>query len=421
MLLALGMSIAYSIIANAGTWSKEGNNWYYINEANAKVSGLIEDNGKTYYLNPYDYKLETGVQDIGGKTYYFHGDGHMAKGWVKSDHDWYYFGDDGVLVKGWVNDNGNWYYTNNNGKILDGLQEINGKKYYFSQRNDSSYGKMIKGWVKAQNSSSDVVYYYFGDDGAAVTTSITEDDKLYKFNNSGNLVKDKNGNLPSVTGNVTNVILYTVDYKSNRSDEAKAKSETRREINKYIDKMPAVLLNDFFDGGKIEYYIDKDYVDKKTISVGNTDYTYDDYDENDRDSDSSSEDKNTYIYELYKYSSRNIEVCQDPINVLRGFGRYVDEQANKVVGTYKAVGVPSGTNEFEAIYDAEKDNISSCTDKISYVDDTLKGYAYFDICYALYRSGNKEFKESCPRSYEYVKNIEGLVMDALVEAGNTNK
>jgi hypothetical protein len=37
MLLALGMSIASSIMANAGTWSKEGNNWYYINEANAKV------------------------------------------------------------------------------------------------------------------------------------------------------------------------------------------------------------------------------------------------------------------------------------------------------------------------------------------------------------------------------------------------
>lgn len=420
-LLVLGMSLMTSIVSNAGTWNNEDGKWYYLNEANEKVSGFITDNNMTYYLDPFSYELKTGIQDIGGKTYYFSDDGHMNKGWVKSDHDWYYYGDDGALIKGsWVHDGDSWYYTDNSGKIIDGLQEIGGKKYYFSQRNDSTYGKMIKGWVKSQDKSNNTVYYYFGDDGAAVTTSITENDTVYNFNASGNLVKDKNGNLPSVSGNVTNVILYTIDYKSDKADEAKAKSETRAEINKYIDKMPNILLNDFFNGGKIEYYIDKDYIEKKTISLGNSDYTYDNFYDDDEDTYETDKEDDKYIYELYRYSTNRIEACQEPINVLRGFGRYIDEKSQSIIGTYKAAGLPSGTNEFEKIFDEEKDNLSGF-EKISYEDDTLTAHAYFDICYALYRSDNKEFKESCPNSYNYVKNIEGLLMDSIVESNTENK
>ncbi|MBQ2250817.1 MAG: hypothetical protein II327_04190, partial [Lachnospiraceae bacterium] len=76
--LVLCMGLATST-AYAGTWSLEGNEWYYLDEQGAKQTGWIEDQGKYYYLDVH---------------------GVMQTGWVESNGAWYYFKDDGSMVTG---------------------------------------------------------------------------------------------------------------------------------------------------------------------------------------------------------------------------------------------------------------------------------------------------------------------------------
>ena len=373
--------------------------------------GWINTNGVWSYNDPIKYTPVTGLQDIGGVYYYFDEAGVMQIGKHIIDNEYYIFAPNGALQTGWINYNGFWYYGDSTGKLLSGLQKIGDKTYFLSQYNGDDYGKLVGGWVKTKNNNGDAVYYYFDAlSGEAYTGVHKIGENTYSFAADGRLSKDKEGNLPSVNGSVTNEVLYSVSYKNSSSDSTKdssVSSSIRSKINKYIKMIPTPILVNFFDKNKLNYDSKNDYVYRETITSESFD--------GDDDEDSKSE--TTYINYIYRYSGNSLDFCKDPINVLRGFGRFIDEYAVSNSETYKSVGKPSETNEFEACMDAEADGIAYNNDlEFDGIEDNSRN-DYFDLCYALFILGDKEFKESCPMSYNYVQKIQQIVIESM---RNTN-
>ena len=100
----------------AGTWQKNGNNWYYQNNG-VNATGWVQDHGSWYYMNSSGAMM-TGWQQINGVWYYMNPSGDMATGWINDHGTWYYMNPSGAMVTGWVQSNGKWYYMGSSGAML---------------------------------------------------------------------------------------------------------------------------------------------------------------------------------------------------------------------------------------------------------------------------------------------------------------
>ncbi|MBQ5916349.1 MAG: SH3 domain-containing protein [Lachnospiraceae bacterium] len=96
IILCMGMTAG---TAYAGTWSLEGNEWYYFDEQGEKETGWVKDQGKWYYLDVH---------------------GVMQTGWVESNGAWYYFNDDGSMVSGDQTIRGVDYSFSKHGWLIEG-------------------------------------------------------------------------------------------------------------------------------------------------------------------------------------------------------------------------------------------------------------------------------------------------------------
>lgn len=203
ILLVLAMLITFiPTAAYAGSWSKDGEGfWYYYDNNGAVVKGWIYDGGY-YYGDPKTGKIWTGWKTIGGYWYYFEEtdhDGRMYDGGISNiNGKWYYFAKKGAgtdkwgkMQYGWIRDkdyNGDivWYYAdpNKDGQMATGWRKMNGKWYYFEPDEESSWfgqmywggpcyikgyfyyfggendGSLKTGWIKTKDSYGNSVWYY---------------------------------------------------------------------------------------------------------------------------------------------------------------------------------------------------------------------------------------------------------------------
>lgn len=62
---------------------------------------------------------------------YYNPDGSKASGWLKDGNKWYYIDDAGKAATGWLKVKGTWYWFDTNGVMATGERTIDGKKQYF--------------------------------------------------------------------------------------------------------------------------------------------------------------------------------------------------------------------------------------------------------------------------------------------------
>ena len=414
VLVTAVMTTAMSMNSFASEWVNNNGKYSFIYDSGEKCIGWLQDGDSTYYLDSTGVMV-TGVKQIDGKTYLFNTSGQMQKGWNRIEYDWYYFGSDGAMTKGWIQDaDGNWYYTNNDGCMVTGIQSIDAGKYYFSSKHDGTYGKMMSGWVRTEDEDGDDTYYYFEPTtGRAVSGLYTINNKTYKFKSDCKLAKDKDDKYPSINGSYEQEIVYSTVYKSDSADKAKADGSTKKELNKYIKKVPKDILNTFFKSGKITYKINSDYVKKLSVAVQSEDGYSSSFDD-DEDDDRDNEDTKETLYMDYISNSNSIELCKEPINVLRGFGRYIDEYAAKNTEKYKGVkATPSSTNEWELIVNEEGDNMIHDS-KMDLDTDKATDDMYFDYCYARYIDDREDLQKDCPKAYQFIYDVEHMVVEAMI-------
>ena len=225
-------------------WVQVGNDWYYV---------------KNYYGGEF---LSDETATLGGRTYHFDRDGKMSQNcsvidhnqkngwWEDEDHYWYYFengnpvkdklktignytyhflsdgrmdtnntfsytsglGDNGYrvdgqghLVKGWYQDDwGDWhYYDKKTGQAAEDLQTIDNQKYYFDNdgymhsgafeyqnkyyRADEN-GHLVKGWYKDDLEGG--YWYYYDNNGVCVSGYRPINGKGYYFDSYGQMIND---------------------------------------------------------------------------------------------------------------------------------------------------------------------------------------------------------------------------------------
>ncbi len=220
-------------------WYSAENGTSYFNGEGKMQKGFFDVEGDgTYYADSKGI-VQYGFVTLEGNTYYF--DNSMKKNEFLFSYNEetgeeipeYYFDTNGIMQIGWFNVDGETYYANETGKIEKGLTTIDGEQYYFNNymyRNslfeiegDEYYagkdGAMEKGVVVLGNRA-----YYFNEDGKRAYLTIQNDgedaikdysriikinDKLYYFNNSGEMVKgswvyynDKTYYVSGITGEV---------------------------------------------------------------------------------------------------------------------------------------------------------------------------------------------------------------------------
>ncbi|WP_141559949.1 pre-toxin TG domain-containing protein [Bacillus thuringiensis] len=143
---------------------------------NAK--GWVQEEGKwTYYLK--NGSRVTGLQTIDNKQYYFGPDGFMQTGWVDIGGAKYYANKSGALQKGIQYIDGKMHYFDKSGILSRGMQQVDGKPYYFSYESEPK-----SGWMKLEYD-----WYLLHPNGALQTGDFTYKDKVFSFNNDGEMIK----------------------------------------------------------------------------------------------------------------------------------------------------------------------------------------------------------------------------------------
>lgn len=138
--------------------------------------GWIKENGQWAFYK--DGKKITGWMKDGDTWYFMDEAGHMATGWVKDGNTWYYLEPSGAMTTGWKYDNGEWYYLNTNGSMATGWKYDNGEWYYLKDN-----GAMVaNAWVKHNNT-----WYYVKGSGAMAKNEMTPDG--YKVDSTGAWIK----------------------------------------------------------------------------------------------------------------------------------------------------------------------------------------------------------------------------------------
>lgn len=164
---------------------------------------FVTENGKTYYTDDSGKKL-TGIQTVDGKKYYFRKDGSMYKGMLKlkSGKTMLFRSGTGEAATGWVRIDDEKYYFDENGYMLTGNSFIGDKIYKFEDTGElikQSKNELIEVDGKLYHTekngklSSGITkvkneYYYFGKDGYAISCTVTEDGYIYEFDCDEGLV-----------------------------------------------------------------------------------------------------------------------------------------------------------------------------------------------------------------------------------------
>lgn len=121
----------------SGTFVKEGNSTYYVNENNQKIKGWVKNQGKWYYFDKINGKMKTGFLKIGKNKFYLKpSTGEMAVGWFKVKGATYLAKGNGTLVQNKAYSDGrHTYIFNSSGKkYTKGKHKINGKTYYVNAK-----------------------------------------------------------------------------------------------------------------------------------------------------------------------------------------------------------------------------------------------------------------------------------------------
>ncbi len=111
--VALAGAAADISVAEAATWKKSGNRWWY-QDGSSYAKGWRYIKGAWYYFDHSGW-MKTGWQSIGGKWYCFNKSGAMKTGWHKVGSKWYYHNRSGAMVTGWHKISGKWYHFNGSG------------------------------------------------------------------------------------------------------------------------------------------------------------------------------------------------------------------------------------------------------------------------------------------------------------------
>ena len=182
--------------------------WYYLGNSGYMAVNSFVDGDERFVGS--DGKMVTNAwRQINSKWYYFDNNGRISRSRSKQiDGAWYYFDDDGSMKTGWVEDDGNYYYYDpNGGKMVSGTwkqllppedaedddsstgpQDTDGTYWFYFQSGGKavsasgsgdykemtiggnrycfdSYGRMMTGWVKLDDSKSPVIagYKYYND------------------------------------------------------------------------------------------------------------------------------------------------------------------------------------------------------------------------------------------------------------------
>ena len=147
--------------AFAGTWSRNGSDWGYVDDRGKCVNeGWIYDNGSWYFFQPNAS-----------------GTGVMQTGWVKDAGKWYFLDNtsrdsSGKLLTGWTSIDGDWYYLDpaNGGAMATGTV-VDGYRI-------DADGKAAK--TSAENGVSRIIYVY--EDGTtSESTAVSFDDEEEDF------------------------------------------------------------------------------------------------------------------------------------------------------------------------------------------------------------------------------------------------
>lgn len=137
-------------------WVCIGNEWFYYDYYNKKVTGWLELNSTWYYLNPNNAgRMQRGWIKIGGLWYYLYYSGAMAIGWLKDNGSWYYLGSSGVMqTSTWINEGGCWYYIKSSGIMATGWYMVDGTWYYFYGNGLMATNTTIDGWTIGSNGAA---------------------------------------------------------------------------------------------------------------------------------------------------------------------------------------------------------------------------------------------------------------------------
>lgn len=178
----------------------------YYGTAGYCLTGWQTIDKQKYYLDPTTGICQKGILTIGTKRYICNDQGVLMTGLVTYNGETYDTDSTGAILTGWqkVNgvlmffdyatgqrqetasktngfvklENGETYYFKNGTTMLTGLQSIDGNRYYFSaNKNDGTYGQMLKGWVNAGQKR----YYANEEDGVLQSGVMVILGKTYYF------------------------------------------------------------------------------------------------------------------------------------------------------------------------------------------------------------------------------------------------
>ena len=164
---------------------KIGKYYYYFDKKGNRKTGWKKFKGRNYYFNLKNARAYTGKKTINGKVYIFAKNGTLIKkkGVYKYKKYKVYITSDASLATGPVKIKGKWYFYKRNGLPESGIgiYKWKDKTYYVKS------GKMVSGWVKIKHNRK----YFSKSDYAMVTGLNKIDNKLYWFDNNGNLQKNR--------------------------------------------------------------------------------------------------------------------------------------------------------------------------------------------------------------------------------------
>ena len=75
--------------------------------------------------------MAAGWKQTGNTWRYQWDEGNYAENcWILHKDNWYYVGEDGAMLTGWQYLDGKWYFLSNTGEMINGLIRVDGKIYY---------------------------------------------------------------------------------------------------------------------------------------------------------------------------------------------------------------------------------------------------------------------------------------------------
>ena len=199
-------------IVKRGLVKTDAGTYYYDNSGKA-LSGLNDlPDGTRRYFDPATNLMVTGEAEIDGNKYLFDGEGVMQFGLQKTDSAArFYDPSTGIMQTGWIDYEGSkLYFDPQTGDEALGLSVIDGKQYFFDKDSglmktgevnvdgemycfDATTGAGLDGFFE----NNGVKHAYIGGKMLKGVRAYA-DNHLYYFDDSGEIVRDIDGNKPMV-------------------------------------------------------------------------------------------------------------------------------------------------------------------------------------------------------------------------------